>query len=258
MNDTTDAEQIFRLNDDQGTIVGISHNGICRSCNEDRFLIKKLSDGTVLMAVADGLGGSGAGGRGAEMTIAKLSSIDRIAKNQESHILVQFAHTLDRLISRESSKSESLEGMGTTLVCGVYRAGQFFWVHIGDSRIYLVRNGISTRLTEDQKLSRFLVDEGELTSEQVDDHYSRHVMDQFIGCGYCEPENGQVRIDSGDRIMLCSDGLHDQVPKAVLETILINEKDMENAGKMMIKAALDAGGLDNITVVLGTFTVEAP
>jgi protein phosphatase len=222
-----------------------------RKSNEDRYLIKKLKDNSVLIAVADGLGGEVAGDYAAEILRGKLAGLNHISRNNEQPELDQLAREIDRTIYTESQeKNNALEGMGSTLVGVLLRDRIAHWVHVGDSRLYLLRNGTLTQVTEDQTLARFLLEVGEITAEQLPTHYSRHVMDQCVGCGYAEPETGRLKLLAGDLLVLSTDGLHGEIPGNTLNSILNTDTNLEIKARALVKAALDAGGKDNITVVM--------
>ena len=229
---------------------GITHTGLVRKSNEDRYLIKELKDKSVLIAVADGLGGEVAGDYAAEILRGKLAGLNHISRNNEQAELDQLARAIDHDIYNEGQENNALEGMGTTLVGVLLRDRIAYWVHVGDSRLYLLRNGILTQVTEDQTLARFLLEEGEITAEQLPTHYSRHVMDQCEGCGFADPETGRLKFRAGDLLVLSTDGLHREIADDALYSILNTDTNLETKAKRLVKAALDAGGKDNITVVM--------
>ena len=229
---------------------GITHIGFVRKSNEDRYLIKELKDKSVLIAVADGLGGEVAGDYAAEILREKLAGLNHISTNNEQSELDQLARAIDCDIYTEGQENNALEGMGSTLVGILLRNRIAYWVHVGDSRLYLLRNGTLTQVTEDQTLARFLLEEGEITAEQLPTHYSRHVMDQCVGCGFAEPETGRLKFIAGDLLVLSTDGLHRQISENTLKSILNTDTDLETKARALVKAALDAGGKDNITVVM--------
>ena len=151
-------------------IFGITHIGLVRKINEDRYLIKELKDKSVLIAVADGLGGEVAGDHAAEILKGKLAGLNQITRDNEQAELDQLARAIDGAIYNEGQENNALEGMGTTLVGVLLRDRIAYWVHVGDSRLYLLRNGTLTQVTEDQTLARFLLEEGEITAEQLPTH----------------------------------------------------------------------------------------
>ncbi|MEZ4527674.1 MAG: protein phosphatase 2C domain-containing protein [Desulfobacterales bacterium] len=231
-------------------IVGATHIGKVKKTNEDRYLIKKLSDGSMLMAVADGLGGDVAGDYAAEIIRGRLSGTAHIEKGEEQSFLVKMLKDTDAALRKQADADADLEAMGTTLVCVLLREEIAHWVHAGDSRLYLFRNSTLVQISKDQTLARFLLEEGLLALEKIPQHYSRHVMDQFVGCGYCEPETGHIKTQAKDLLVLMSDGLHKYVGKETVSGILNAQTDMEGKAEFLIASALEAGGQDNITVVL--------
>ena len=229
---------------------GITDIGLVRKSNQDRYLIKLLEDQSVLLAVADGLGGEAAGDYAAEILTQKLSGLDHISIDNEQPELAQMAWEIDRAIYTEGKEHSELEGMGTTLIGVLLRDRTAYWVHVGDSRLYHLRDGALTQVTEDQTLARFLLEEGEITAEQLPSHYSQHVMDQCVGCGYAEPQTGCLNFLAGDLLVLTSDGLHGQISENIINSILNIDSNLEKKAKALVKAALDAGGKDNITIVM--------
>jgi protein phosphatase len=229
---------------------GITHIGLVRKSNEDRYLIKKLKDKSVLVAVADGLGVEVAGDYAAEILREKLADLNHISKKNEQPELDRLARVIDHTIYTEGQENNTLEGMGSTLVGVLLRDRIAYWVHVGDSRLYLLRNGTLTQVTEDQTLARFLLEEGEITAEQMPTHYSRHVMDQCLGCGFVEPETGRLDFLAGDLLVLSTDGLHREIPENTLKSILNMDTNLEIKARALVEAALGAGGKDNITVVM--------
>jgi len=231
-------------------IVALTHTGLVLKSNEDRYFIKKLADDSILLAVADGLGGEVAGDYAAEIMISRLAGINRIDSGNEIEKLALLSREADLAIADIKEEDPNLEGMGTTLVCVLLRNGVAYWSHVGDSRLYLLRDKQLLQITEDQTLARFLLKEGEITSEQVLTHYSRHVMDQCIGCGYCEPETGQFSVREKDLLILATDGAHQKVTTETLLSFLSGKTDIETKARSLVDAALEAGGKDNITLVV--------
>ncbi|MDM8549399.1 protein phosphatase 2C domain-containing protein [Desulfobacterales bacterium HSG2] len=243
-------EGATELSSDTLNISAHTHIGLVRKTNEDRYLIGKLSDGSVLLAVADGLGGEVAGDYAAEIVRGRLAGVQNISENNEQQELSRLAQDMDRTIRSEADRDADVGGMASTLICVLIRGGFAHWVHVGDSRIYFLRDRQLTQVTEDQTLARFLVEEGEITPEQVPTHYSRHVMDQCIGCGDCEPESGRLELRNNDMLILSTDGLHKKISHETMISLLNAQTDLESKAESLIQAALDSGGKDNITVLL--------
>jgi PPM family protein phosphatase len=227
----------------------ISHQGFQRKSNEDRFLIKCLQDNAVMIAVADGLGNE-PGSDAAEIVRQSLCGIDAIPMGRERPELERIARQIDLAVHGQSECRPAAEGMGSTLLAVLLRNQKAHWVHVGDSRLYLFRNGMLQQITEDQTLARFLLEENEITTEQSQIHYSRDVMDQCLGCGYVVPETGTLNIQEHDWIILSTDGLHKLIEHDDFTSILNTPADIQTKAEALVKAALDAGGKDNITVVL--------
>ena len=228
----------------------ISHKGRVLTYNDDRYFMKILEDDSILLGVADGLGGEVSGDYAAEIMTGRLAGIRSVKKGFETSQLTAFAKKSDKAISAESIKYPDLEAMGTTLLCAAIREGQAHWVHVGDSRLYLFRDTGLFQITEDQTLARFLVNEKEIRPEQVPTHYSRNVMDQYIGCGYCEPESSSLGLRQRDLIILTTDGLHKTISGEKMTEILRKGGSIESRARLLLEAALENEGDDNITIVL--------
>jgi len=243
---------------DSMNIFAASHMGKVRKANEDRYFIKGLNDGSILLAVADGLGGAVAGDYAAEIVMGKLAGIDHIRKGKEEQQLAAMVKEADLAVNREAESDPDLAGMGSTLICALLRNGWVYWVHVGDSRLYVLHNRQLTRITEDQTFARFLLQEGEITAEQAPSHYSRHILDQTVGCGICEPETGRRKFEDDDLLILTSDGLHKKIPAETMFSLLAAETGLEAKAKSLVEAALDSGGKDNITIVIAGSSRKTP
>ncbi len=228
----------------------MTKTGFVRRKNEDRYLIKKMDDDSVFLAVADGMGGAVAGEVAAEIAIDRLGEIrsDAVDFAGQLNLLTEQA---DRDILLEVRKNLDLEGMGTTLT-GVLlnNGGAGYWIHVGDSRLYHIRGNQLIWQTKDQSFVQSLLDEGTITEEEAVNHPARNLIDQCVGCGDCEPEEGRLNMLSGDLIMLSTDGLHDAVEEATIVELLSSDADIEIKANELVNRALDVGGKDNITVVL--------
>ena len=243
-------EGTARLSDGSIDVFAISNKGRVLSYNDDRYLMRILEDGSTLVGIADGLGGEVSGDYAAEIITGRLAGMGAVKKGFETEQLTRFAKESDKAILEESKKYIELEAMGTTLLCAVIREDQAHWVHVGDSRLYLFRESRLLQITEDQTLARFLVKEEEIKPENVSTHYSRNVMDQYIGCGYCDPESGKLRLKRGDLIVLTTDGLHKTIADEKMTEILRKDNSIESRARSLLEAALENEGEDNITIVL--------
>jgi PPM family protein phosphatase len=227
----------------------LTHIGRVRKRNEDRYVIRKMANGFFLFAVADGMGGEAAGDYAAEMMRERLTSLDFEADDREN-ALSQAVKDISVAIQNEGKRDPQQEGMGTTVTGALVRDGMAHYVHVGDTRIYLLHDKELIQVTRDQNWAQFLVDGGEITLEEAKTHALRNVLEQCVGCRDCEPEMGRFRVECGDMLMLSTDGLHGEVPTRTIVGILISDRTIEDKAQALITAALSTGGKDNITVVL--------
>jgi serine/threonine protein phosphatase PrpC len=245
-------ESITQLSVGSMRVLALTNIGLVRKTNEDRYLIKKLDNDTLLLAIADGLGGEAAGDYAAEILRGRLAGIEHIPRDKEQQEFERLVKDIDMTIYNEAKKKIDLEGMGSTLVGVILRGGFANWVHVGDSRLYIFRDQQLIQITEDQTFARFLLEEGEITAEQVPTHYSRHIMDQCVGCGICEPETGQLEIKGKGLLILTTDGLHKSISNEEMISLLNADTNIETKARSLVQAALDSGGNDNITILIAS------
>ena len=146
-------EGTARISDESIKAFAISHNGPTLTHNDDRYFMRILDDGSILVGVADGLGGAVSGDYAAEIMTGRLAGIHTIDKGLEIEQLAAFALESDQAIFKESQKQPALNAMGTTLVCVVIRGEHIYWVHVGDSRLYHFHKPKLLQITEDQTLA---------------------------------------------------------------------------------------------------------
>lgn len=227
----------------------LTHTGLIRNKNEDRYLIKEIADGSALLAVADGMGGEVAGDYAAEIIRNKLDSIQPSSKNNGQRLL-SLVEEADRVILDKVEKDSSLEGMGTTITGVLLQNGIGSWVHVGDGRLYILRDQKLIQISTDQNMAQFLLEEHEITEEEAQTHPSRNQLDQCVGCGNCIPDTGRLEIKAGDLLILTTDGLHGEMSSETIAFLLTSKDNIEAKAKSLIQAALGAGGKDNMTVVV--------
>ncbi len=230
--------------------------GMVRTNNEDLALV-----GDSLWAVADGMGGH-AGGE-----VASRTAIDTLlgafSNDPTTAGLEEAVRRANEVVWQKGISSTELRGMGTTITAlGVVRADggdRLALVNVGDSRAYLLHDGELSQLTEDHSLVEEWVRSGELSPEEATLHPQRHIVTRALGAG---PE---VDVDTillapalGDRVMLCSDGLTDEVGDSEIAEILAVLKDPQAAAADLVQAARDHGGNDNITVVVIDVQADGP
>jgi PPM family protein phosphatase len=264
---------------------GITDTGKVRSSNEDQFLIAELSkrmnvwqtslpepklqvgeDRAHLFLVADGMGGHQAGERASAIAVA---AIEQFTLNTfrwffasdspgAQKVLAQFQSALsaaDDKILEEAAENPALTGMGTTLTMAFQLGPQLCIVHVGDSRAYLYRSGQLHQLTRDHTVVAELVRSGALKPDQVAGHHLRHVITNVVGGPNAgvKVEARAFEVQAADRVLLCSDGLTEMVTNDAIAAALDAELEPEAAAKVLLAQANDAGGRDNITVVVARF-----
>ncbi len=227
-----------------------THLGKVRRTNQDRFCLRRLSDGSALISVADGLGGEPAGDIAATIVHKALQQLETMDADLPADRLVELATRLDRRVARVRDASEELGGMGTTLTLVWLRGEWAWWVHVGNSRLYLLRGQQLQQITSDHTLASFLVAEKEITTQQAESHYSKGVLDQYLGSGDCVPQAHRFRIADSDTLLLTSDGLYRLVPLEPMSAILKADASPAQKARTMVDRALAAGGNDNITAVV--------
>src|SRR3954464_8077212 len=228
--------------------------GLQRQGNEDNYFVR-----APLFVVADGMGGAQAGEVASEMAVESFNS--GLPDGDPGEGLRELIEEANRRIHARSRESSGKAGMGTTVTAAHVGEDSVTIAHVGDSRCYLVRNDTLTRLTRDHSLVEELVARGKLTPEQAETHPQRSVITRALG-----PE-ASVPVDiisqpaqAGDVFLVCSDGLTSMVREPNLKPLLVgNNKPLDELGRSLIAAANEAGGRDNITVILFKLEeVQAP
>ncbi len=243
-------EHSFSVKEENINISAATHVGLVRKANEDRYLVKKFTDGSLLFAVADGMGGQAAGDHAAEILRGRLANMPLITVGEEEKTLSNLAVETDQILIETGDRQEELEGLGTTLLCVFIRAATAYWVHVGDSRFSIFRAGKLLQITQDQNLARYLVEEGEITPEQVAEHYSRNVLDQAVGNAMEEPETGAEHLQFNDILVLSTDGFHNLVLPDVIISELQRNEELQTRADSLVQRALKRGGTDNITILM--------
>ena len=226
----------------------ITHKGLVKDENQDRFLIKEYSDDAILLAVADGAGGAPAGQQASGQVMERINVFQPDSQTPQEH-LVKLMQAADQRIFGEVEKEPDLRGMGSTLTAAFVRGQSLFWAHVGDSRLYLFREDELTQITEDDTMAGFLLAEGEITKEEARVHPGRNFLFDFIGCGKFEEETGTLSLRKNDLILLTTDGLHDKITEETVVSILSTNNGLEEKLNALVSAALEASGKDDLTVV---------
>jgi len=267
-------------------LAGLSDKGRVRTNNEDHYLIARgdrqltvlstnlpakdfaeaSSETAYGLLVADGIGGTTGGGIASRMAVSLF--IDLVIHTPDWIMRPEndpFPEVLRRMEERfleirnalidKASTDQSLRSMGTTLTLACSLGRDLIISHVGDSRAYLFSEGELQRLTRDQTYVQTLVDAGTITPEQAAAHPMRHVLTDAISTAKSAPEVEllHLRIDDGDRLLLCSDGLTEMVSDSVIAGVLAGPESAEENCRTLVDLALQAGGVDNVTVAIARY-----
>ncbi len=255
----------------------ITHQGRVRKNNEDAYLVSAL-DGEephlnalsrtpkvcqvgLLAAVADGMGGAAAGEIASREGLASIAVYlfghwGRFPASEATEeglfrALLGAAEEASAAVLRYSDADRTARGMGSTLTATVIWNGHLYLCQVGDSRAYLYRRPALLQLTKDQTLVNEMITSGFLTQDQARTHPQRSMITQALGCPQpIRAVLGKVALRRGDRLLLCSDGLHGEVSDAQITDILARGYSPRRSLELMLEAALDHGGRDNVTGLL--------
>jgi len=222
--------------------------GRVRAVNEDQKL-----ESPTLFAVADGMGGHVGGDVAANTAIDALAH--RFNVQPSPNGLVQAVRDANTAVWEKSNSDPDLRGMGTTVTTvGLVNTGEgdrLVLANVGDSRAYRLRSGSLEQLTVDHSVAEELVARGELTPAQADIHPHRHILTRALGVGPdVDVDVWEVVPRQGDRIVLCSDGLSNELSNEAITRVLLAHADPQEAAEALVSDANTAGGSDNITVVV--------
>ena len=246
-----------------------THAGLRRDHNEDAFLVESALG---LFGVADGIGGY-AGGEVASAEavrviarqlhrqrgrIERLGDPDDMVNREQLTLALRLAvKAANCAIRRLSGREGRDERMGTTFCGGIISGRQALIANVGDSRAYLLRDGALSQLTADHTVTAEQVRLGLLTQKEADASELRHMLRQALGASRrVEPDIVSVTLQAGDRLLFCSDGVHDQIAHETLAGIMA-DADGNRAVERLIEAANQAGGVDNATAVLVAIPASA-
>ena len=216
-----------------------------RRANEDSLFAR-----APLFVVADGMGGAQAGEVASRIAVEAFEPGVSDAAHPE-HELAELARSANERIHSLSHSNAEQAGMGTTLTALYVGEHEVAIAHVGDSRAYCLREGKLLRLTDDHTLVDELMRQGRLTPEEAVEHPQRSVITRALGPeGAVDVDTRSFQARAGDLYLLCSDGLTTMISEEDIAAILNSHSQLRDAGEALIKAANDAGGRDNVTVVL--------
>jgi len=262
-------------------VTGRTDTGLIRDHNEDSFLFGDLVSGKyvnanavgpmraqtvpVMLMVADGVGGAASGEIASSLatTIAYEYLRERWQRGGlrgtviVADALQQALFAANKSIHAQALKERTHHGMGTTATLAVSVKGMIYFAQVGDSRAYIVRGGLATQMTKDQSLVQRMVDAGKMTREQAEKSEHRNIILQALGPEESVvPELTRDRLQDGDVVILCSDGLSNQVTSAEIARMTSDTSDLDALCDMLVNRALETGAPDNVTVVAARFVSE--
>jgi PPM family protein phosphatase len=238
-----------------------------RQTNQDYFL---ANSGCQLYVVADGLGGHAAGAVAARLSVTAIADFIQLAGASADvswpfgyNLQFPFEHNVLRTailianmkVCHLAEEREDCSGMGSTVVLVWVRGQTAFWTHVGDSRLYLFRNGQLQQLSEDHSLVQEQLRRGIISPAEALTHSLRHVVTRAIGSrDPLDIEIHELSLHEGDHLLLCCDGLSDKVSNQQIHQQMSTGRDLQTCCQSLIDAANEAGGEDNITAVLLRYT----
>lgn len=232
---------------------GMTHIGQKRNVNQDYLFFSDKPIGNLpnLYIVADGMGGHKAGDKASSFSVERF--VELAAHSFLEHPLYLMKETLTQVnqeLVRLSKEKEEYEGMGTTFVAACILEDELYVMNLGDSRLYLFSDNL-VQITKDHSLVEELVRSGQLTKEEARNHPQKNLITKALGVDTAiEPDFFQVDLKTGDKILLCSDGLSNMVPDEEIEKILRRSSDIKQTVNLFIEQANQEGGLDNIAVLV--------
>lgn len=273
-----------RPRDDELDLFGLTHKGLVRAENEDQFLLctvhpqvvvraTSLPDSSELarqgqrlatiMLVADGVGGSAAGSRASRIAAEAVTryvasslrcyhTVGVVSEGEFEDTLRAAAIEAHRTVRSEAAADPDETGMATTLSLGIVVWPWLYVVQVGDSRCYLYGEGRLRQLTRDQTFAQELVEQGVFTREDAKTSPLNNVLSSAIGASEALPEITRVDVrERGCVILLCTDGLTKHVSDTEIAEHLRAMESAEQASRALLQLALERGGTDNVTLVLG-------
>ena len=237
--------------------VAKTDTGKLRERNEDLYYFDAQLQ---LFAITDGMGGHESGDIASRIALeiiqkwaqAQVSPHTDLGPMKRLEVLTELAEEANQQIYSASESSSQARGMGTTLIAGFVTFSYLTYVHVGDSRLYVLRDEKLTQITTDDSFVQKMVEKGEITVEESRTHEKRNIITKAIGLMPTVAVNADAYpLVPGDIVLACTDGLHDLIidDREIAEIILAAD-DIEMAGEKLINKALDYGGTDNVTVLL--------
>ncbi len=235
-------------------LFGKTDIGLVRESNQDAFSYGSFADGNCWAVVCDGMGGVSGGQVASEICVEKVSEAikrgyrDNMTLSSAKNLLSTAVNAANSAVFRQSQESFELKGMGTTVVAVLVLGKLCVIAHVGDSRAYILNEGIKA-ITKDHSFVQLLIDTGKITEEEANTHPDRNVITRAVGIEHVvDVEIDVIDINDGDKLLICTDGLNGYVSDADILKV-VNEYG-DSSTEKLVETANNAGGRDNVTVVI--------
>ena len=231
--------------------------GLKRQTNQDSFDFGKIGDNCVWAVVCDGMGGSNAGNVASSKTVGLLSKSfsdnlsPKISGDNLENFLKNSIASANAAVFDAATSSEELTGMGTTVVAMVVLNNVAYLAHAGDSRAYILSNGELKQITTDHSIVQTMVDSGQITEEEAKTSPHKNIITRAVGVkNDILVDFNTVDLKSGDKLLICTDGLTNCVDDEEIAKIISNDVNAKEITEKLISAANENGGIDNITATV--------
>lgn len=232
---------------------GMKDVGRCRDVNQDYIFLSEEPMGNLpnLFLVADGMGGHRAGDLASEYTVSRVcEAVTKSMQKIPFQILKGAFQYANQKLIEKAGESPAYAGMGTTLVAVTVQDDTAYVANVGDSRLYKI-GGTIEQITEDHSLVEEMVRMGEISKEEARNHPEKNIITRAIGVSETvEPDYFDTKLEKGECLLLCSDGLSNMLEDAQIKEILDRRTDLRSGAEELVREANRNGGKDNIAVVL--------
>lgn len=222
--------------------------GCLRDHNEDSLVVTPP-----LFAVADGMGGHAAGEVASEIAVRVLSEL--APEHPDGKALGRAIEEANRAVIQAAREGRGRQGMGTTMTAAMLEGERLVIAQVGDSRAYLLHQGKLQQLTRDHSLMADMIEAGQLTPEEARTHPQRSVITRALGSdAHLHPDIYEINVETGDRLLICSDGLSGMIFDDQIENTLRRVQDPQRCASQLVNEAIAAGGHYNVTVIVADVT----
>lgn len=222
--------------------------GCLRDHNEDSLVVTPP-----LFAVADGMGGHAAGEVASEIAVRVLSEL--APEHPDGEALGRAIEEANRAVIQAAREGRGRQGMGTTMTAAMLEGERLVIAQVGDSRAYLLHQGKLQQLTRDHSLMADMIEAGQLTPEEARTHPQRSVITRALGSdAHLHPDIYEINVETGDRLLICSDGLSGMIFDDQIENTLRRVQNPQRCASQLVNEAIAAGGHDNVTVIVADVT----